>query len=229
MPTKFYTNLSLVCQRWNSLIEERHFFSSRLFTKVRSKEMYELAVKSNRKVDLLIIVSQSSTDHIKYIKKILEKPNNWVGKACLLLRNDSNTFNLNLVIDYLKCVQNLEVLYLNFHRLFFDKIFDIIEPIEFNNLSFLSITDCSHDVVRKCLFAFKTPGNFASLIYPVRKYLNLLFTVLKHFKISSNHHQHSECENIFKFINRNSSQLEDCELNMNFCNFKWTPDSLDLR
>lgn len=163
VPTKFYTNLSLVCQRWNLLIEERHIFSSRLFAKVRTEGLYELAFKSERKVDLLIIISQASTDnhlHLKYIKKILEKPNNWIGKACLLLRNDSNTFNLNLVIDYLKCVQNLEVLYLNFHRLFFDKIYDIIEPIEFKNLSFLCITDCSHDVVRKCLCAIQTPGNF---------------------------------------------------------------------
>lgn len=209
-PAQYYPEMMLVCVRWWKVIEKNHVFrASNLFSKARTEDEYELALESNRKVELLIIVALPNyNQQLNYIKKTLIKGDNVIAKACLLLKNDTNSFTMDLLIDYLKCIRNLETVYLNFHRLFF-YIRDI-PPIEFKNLTFLSITDDSHQIVRKCLLSFKTPQ-------------------LKRFKINSNYHQHSECEYIFNFINRNSTKIENVDVNMNFCNLKWSPESLELR
>lgn len=205
-----YNKLTLVCKRWKDIIEKFHVFkSSKVFAGHQNIEDLNLALKSNRKIELLIIITQPHYQiQIDYITNMLGKSDNLIAKACVLLKNQNNNFTTDLLIKYFECLQSMETLYLNFHRLFFE-ISDI-PIINFQNLSFLSISDSSYKVARKFLASLKTPQ-------------------LKIFKMKSNFHSHSECENIFKFLNRNSEKIEEVEIQMNFCSFKWTYESLELR
>lgn len=205
-----YPNLMLVCKRWKEIIEKFHVFnSSKIFARKNCVEDFTLALNSNRKVELLIIVTQPDyPTQIDCLRQMLAKPDNLIAKCCILLKNEKNLFSMELLIKYLECLQPMEILYLNFHRLFFE-VSDI-PTITFQNLSFLSITDSSYQIVRKFLVSLNTP-------------------LLKIFKIKSDFHRHSECDNIFKFLNRNSEKIEEVEIQMNFCNFSLSKFKLELR